>query len=81
MPFTLLAMPSIEFINFSDDKSIELDLTKTSKDDIKKAFKEVITTKKQTSRPERFEVIDKESHVITKDNMTATYHSKPKETK
>ena len=30
---------------------------------------------------ERFEVIDKESHVITKDNMTSTYHSKPKETK
>ena len=41
-------MPSIEFINFSDDKSIELDLTKTSKDDIKKAFKEVMFTKKQT---------------------------------
>jgi len=48
LPFTLLAMPSIEFINFSDDKSIELDLTKTSKDDIKKAFKEVMFTKKQT---------------------------------
>ena len=30
---------------------------------------------------ERFEVIDKESHVITKDNMTSTYHSKPKEAK
>ena len=40
-------MPSIQFINFSDDKSIELDLTKTSKDDIKKAFKEVMSTKKQ----------------------------------
>ena len=48
LPFTLLAMPSIEFINFSTDKSIELDLTKTSKDDIKKAFKEVMSTKKQT---------------------------------
>ena len=48
LPFTLLAMPSIEFINFFDDKSIELDLTKTSKDDIKKAFKEVMSTKKQT---------------------------------
>ena len=48
MPLTLLAMPSIEFINFSTDKSIELDLTKTSKDDIKKAFKEVMSTKKQT---------------------------------
>ena len=47
MPFTLLAMPSIEFINFSDDKSIELDLTKATEKEIKKAFKEVMTTKKQ----------------------------------
>ena len=28
---------------------------------------------------ERFEVIDKKSHVITKDNMTSTYYSKPKD--
>ena len=47
-------MPSIEFINFSDDKSIKLDLTKTSKDDIKKAFKEVMTTKKQTKETKKY---------------------------
>ena len=34
-------MPSIEFINFSDNKSIELDLTKTSKDDIKNVIETI----------------------------------------
>ena len=32
-----------------------------------------------TNKSERFEVIDKKSHVITKDNMTSTYYSKPKD--
>ena len=29
-------------------------------------------------KPQRFETIDKKSHVITKDNMTSNYYSKPK---
>ena len=41
-------------------------------------FEEYYTLDKEVKR---FEVIDKKSHVITKDNMTSTYHSKPKETK
>ena len=32
-----------------------------------------------TNKSKRFEVIDKKSHVITKDNMTSTYYSKPKD--
>ncbi len=32
-----------------------------------------------TNKSKRFEVIDKKSHVITIDNMTSTYYSKPKD--
>ena len=31
------------------------------------------------SKAKRFKIIDKKSYVITIDNMTSTYHSKPKE--
>ena len=31
-----------------------------------------------TNKSKRFKVIDKKSHVITIDNMTSMYHSKPK---
>ena len=31
------------------------------------------------SKAKRFKIIDKKSHVITIDNMTSTYYSKPKE--
>tara|TARA_R100001129_G_scaffold159757_1_gene124079 strand:- start:270 stop:554 length:285 start_codon:yes stop_codon:yes gene_type:complete len=29
-------------------------------------------------KPQRFETIDKKTHVITKDNMTSDYYSRPK---
>ena len=31
------------------------------------------------SKTKRFKIIDKKSHVITIDNMTSMYHSKPKD--
>ena len=46
---------------------------------LKKLYDFVIEKNITKNNLERFEVIDKKSHVITKDNMTSTYYSKPKD--
>ena len=46
---------------------------------LRKLYDFVIEKNITKNNLERFEVIDKKSHVITKDNMTSTYYSKPKD--
>ena len=46
---------------------------------LKDLYEYVIEKNITKNNLERFEVIDKKSHVITKDNMTSTYYSKPKD--
>ena len=45
---------------------------------LKKLYDFVIEKNITKNNLERFETIDKKSHVITIDNMTSMYHSKPK---
>ena len=45
---------------------------------LKKLYDFVIEKNITKNNLERFEVIDKKSHVITKDNMTSDYYSRPK---
>ena len=46
---------------------------------LKKLYDFVIEKNITKNNLERFEVIDKKSHVITIDNMTSDYYSKPKD--
>ena len=46
---------------------------------LRKLYDFVIEKNITKNNLERFEVIDKKSHVITKDNMTSDYYSKPKD--
>ena len=46
---------------------------------LKKLYDFVIEKNITKNNLERFEVIDKKSHVITKDNMTSDYYSRPKD--
>ena len=46
---------------------------------LRKLYDFVIEKNITKNNLERFEVIDKKSHVITKDNMTSAYYSKPKD--
>ena len=45
---------------------------------LRKLYDFVIEKNITKNNLERFEVIDKKSHVITKDNMTSDYYSRPK---
>ena len=46
---------------------------------LKKLYDFVIEKNITKNNLKRFEVIDKKSHVITKDNMTSDYYSRPKD--
>ena len=46
---------------------------------LRKLYDFVIEKNITKNNLERFEVIDKKSHVITKDNMTSDYYSRPKD--
>ena len=65
-----ILVDGFEYMGIKEGKNFE--------NGLKKLYDFVIENNITKNNLERFEVIDKKSHVITKDNMTSTYYSKPK---
>ena len=66
----------MENLNFHDKKLI-LEALHSYKDDDNEEYN--IEINALIKKIQRFKIIDKKSHVITIDNMTSMYHSKPKD--